>query len=78
MVGPCRLEFNLINKTDKVFDKPFCVTIKGFNANGNNVWEARKCIDAMGRYEKLAISEKLYDAKYCVSYELKWEFTGLD
>lgn len=74
----CRLEFNLINKTDKVFDKPFCVTIKGFDVNGNEVWEVKKCIDSMDRYEELPLREKLYDTKDCKSYELTWKFTGLD
>jgi hypothetical protein len=78
IVGPCRLEFNLINKTYNVFDKPFCVSIKGFNANGNELWEMEKCINSMDKYEELPIREKLYDAKKCQAYELKWKFTGLD
>ena len=77
-VGPCRLEYTLINKTDKILDKPFCVTITGFDANGNEIWKAKECINSMDRYEKLLVREKLYDVKYCISYELKWEFTDLD
>jgi len=78
MVGPCRLEYNLINKTNIVFDRPFCVTVKAFDANGNEIWKAKECINSMDRYEKLPIRKRLYDAKYCISYDLKWEFTGLD